>query len=329
MAETTFLQAIRSALHEEMLADERVILIGEDIGVYGGAFKVTEGLQQTFGADRVVDTPIAEAAVVGAAAGAAMLGMRPVAELQFIDFISCGGFDTLMNVAGKSRYRNGVGCPMVVRGPAGAGGRGGAFHSTCPEMWAVSAPGIKVVFPSTPYDAKGLLKTAIRDEDPVLFLEHKFLYRSITGEVPAQEYSIPFGEAVTRRAGKDLTIFTYGAMTHTALEAARRLSAAEGSAAVDAQVIDLRTLVPLDRDGIIAAVQQTNRVLIVHEHQGQGGFAGEIAAVINEEVFGYLDGPITRVTGKNCPIGHAPALEDAFVPQVDDVVRAARKLSRY
>ncbi len=330
MPEITFLQALNDALREEMQADERVFLIGEDIGAYGGAFKVTAGLLDSFGPDRVVETPIAEAAVIGAAAGAAMMGMRPVAELQFIDFLSCGGFDALINVAGKSRFRNGVGCPMVVRGPAGAGGRGGAFHSTCPEMWAVSAPGIKVVFPSSPYDAKGLMKAAIRDPDPVLFLEHKFLYRRIKGDVPNTEYIVPLGEAAILREGKDLTIFTYGAMVHTALQAAE--DAAKGTTLadpIDIGVIDLRTLVPLDKAAITTAVQKTNRALIVHEHQGQGGFAGEIAAVINEEAFDYLDAPIARVTGKNTPIAYAPTLEDTFIPQVEDVLAAATKLARY
>lgn len=323
--ETTFVQAVHDALAEEMSADERVILLGEDIGRYGGAFKATEGLLDSFGEERVIDTPISEAAVVGAAAGAAMYGMRPVAELQFIDFISCGGFDQLVTVAAKSRYRNGVACPMVLRGPAGAGGRGGPFHSNSPEMWAVATPGIKVVMPSTAYDAKGLLKSAIRDPDPVLFLEHKYLYRRVKDDVPAEDYTVPLGQGIERRPGDAMAMITYGAMTHTCLQAAETL-AAEG---VEARVIDLRTLVPLDEEIIAQAAIETSRILIVHEHPGRGGFAGEVMAVINEQAFDYLDAPIRRVTGPNTPIPYAPSLEDTYIPQPDDVLRAARELLAY
>ena len=325
MASTTFLQAIQEALAEEMEADASVMMIGEDIGKYGGAFKVTEGLLERFGPQRVVDTPIAESAVVGAAAGAAMYGMRPVAELQFIDFLSCGGFDQLVTVAAKSRYRNGIGCPMVLRGPAGAGGRGGPFHSACPEMWAVSTPGLKVVFPSTPYDAKGLLKAAIRDPDPVLYLEHKFLYRRLKEDLPAEDFVVPLGEGIERRPGKDLTILSYGALSHASLKAAEML-VEEG---IEARVIDLRSLVPLDEQIIVKATQETNRILIVHEHPGRGGLGGEIAAVINEQAFDYLDAPIARVTGANTPIPYAPPLEDAYIPQPEGIAQAARGLAAY
>jgi 2-oxoisovalerate dehydrogenase E1 component beta subunit len=325
MASTTFLQAIHDAIEEEMTTDERVIVIGEDIGTYGGPFKVTEGLLKQFGPQRIIETPIAEAAVVGAAAGAAMYGMRPIAELQFIDFISCAGFDQLVTVAAKSRYRNGVACPMVLRGPAGGGARGGPFHSACPEMWAVSTPGIKVVFPSTAYDAKGLMKAAIRDPDPVLFLEHKFLYRRIQDDVPEDDYIVPLGQALQRRAGDDATIITYGAMTHVCLEAAEELS----SLGHQLRIIDLRSLVPLDKDAIVQAVKDTNRILIVHEHAGQGGLAGEIAAIINEQAFDYLDAPISRVTPPNTPVPYAPSLEEAYLPRPPDVVEAAKALLAY
>jgi 2-oxoisovalerate dehydrogenase E1 component beta subunit len=325
MAEITFLQAIHDAIQEEMRADDRVFMIGEDIGPYGGAFKVTEGLVDEFGPERIIDAPIAESAIVGAAAGAAMCGMRPIAELQFIDFISCGGFDQLVTVAAKSRYRNGVACPMVLRGPAGGGGRGGPFHSACPEMWAVTTPGIKVVFPGTAYDAKGLMKSAIRDPDPVLFIEHKFLYRRIKDEVPAGDYVVPLGQGIVRRAGTDMSIITYGATLHTSLAAAEEL-AKEGKSV---RVIDLRTLVPLDRAIITAAARETNRVLIVHEHPQSGGIAGEVAAVINEEAFDWLDAPIRRVCPPDVPVPYAPSLEDAYLPKAADIARVCREMLAY
>jgi len=325
MATITLLQAIHDALEEEMAADERVILIGEDIGVYGGAFKVTAGLHERFGASRVIDAPIAEAAVIGTAAGAAMCGLRPVAELQVIDFISCAGFDQLVTVAAKTRYRNGVGCGLVLRGPAGGGVRGGPFHSACPEMWCVTTPGIKVAFPSTAYDAKGLMKTAIRDPDPVLYLEHKHLYRRIKDEVPTEDYAVPFGQGIERRAGDDLAIITYGAMVYTALQAAERLA----SAGKQARVIDLRTLVPLDEEIIAAAATETSRVIVLHEHPRRGGIGGEIAAVINERAFDYLDAPIRRVAPPDTPVPYAPPLEDAYLPQVDDVLAVAEDVLRY
>jgi 2-oxoisovalerate dehydrogenase E1 component beta subunit len=325
MAEVTFLEAIREGLKEEMEHDDRVFLIGEDIGAYGGAFKITEGLYDLFGPQRVIDTPIAEAAVIGAAAGAAMNGMRPVAELQFIDFISCGGFDALVTVAAKSRYRNGMGCPLVVRGPCGAGGRGGPFHSACPEMWALTTPGIKVVFPSTPYDAKGLLKAAIRDPDPVLFLEHKYLYRRLKEDLPEDDYIVPLGQAIERHPGDDLVILSYGAMVHKSMEAAITLSK-EG---FGVRVIDLRSLLPLDETMILESVKTTGRVLVVHEHASRGGFAGELMALINQEAFDYLDAPPKRVTGPNTPVPYAPTLEDAYLPQVSTIVAEARKLLLY
>ncbi len=322
---TTYLEAIHDAIDEEMATDERVIVFGEDIGAYGGAFKVTEGLLDKYGAQRIIETPIAEAAVVGAAAGAAMYGMRPIAELQFIDFISCAGFDQLVTVAAKSRYRNGVPCPMVLRGPSGGGGRGGPFHSACPEMWAVTTPGIKVVFPSTAYDAKGLMKAAIRDPDPVLYLEHKFLYRRVQDELPTEEFVVELGKAALRRDGTDATIITYGAMTHVVLEAVETLSA-EGH---NIRVLDLRSLVPLDEEAIIQATKETNRILIVHEHAGRGGLAGEITSIINENAFDYLDAPILRVTAPNTPVPYAPPLEEAYLPRPNDVLCKARELLEY
>ena len=322
---TTFLEAIHDAIDEEMATDESVIMFGEDIGTYGGAFKVTEGLQTKYGPERIIETPIAEAAVIGAAAGAAMYGMRPIAELQFIDFISCAGFDQLVTVAAKSRYRNGVPCPMVLRGPCGGGGRGGPFHSACPEMWAVSTPGIKVVFPSTAYDAKGLMKAAIRDPDPVLYLEHKFLYRRIQEELPEEDYVVELGKAAIRREGKDATIITYGAMTHIVMEAVETLTS-EGH---DIRVIDLRSLVPLDEEAIIQATKETNRIMIVHEHAGRGGLAGEITSIINENAFDYLDAPILRVTAPNTPVPYAPPLEEAYLPRPDDVLSTVRELLAY
>ena len=325
MSELTLLQAIHDGLADEMAKDERVFLIGEDVGTYGGAFKVTEGLRERFGTGRVIDTPLAEAAVIGAACGAAMLGMRPVAELQFIDFISCAGFDQLVTVAAKSRYRNGVGCPIVLRGPSGGGGRGGPFHSAQPEMWAVTTPGIKVAVPSTAYDAKGLLRAAIRDPDPVLYLEHKYLYRRVKGEVPPGDWVVPFGQGVERRAGHDLAIITYGAMVHTSMRAADLLAEAGHSV----RVIDLRTLVPLDEEIIVRAVEETSRVVVVHEHARRGGFAGEIMAVINERAFDFLDAPPRRVTCPDTPVPYAPPLEDAYLPQPETIAQVAREVLAY
>jgi 2-oxoisovalerate dehydrogenase E1 component beta subunit len=323
--EITMLEALRQGLHDEMAADDRVILVGEDIGTYGGAFKVTEGLVDIFGSKRVIDTPLAEAAVLGTAIGAAMMGLRPVAELQFIDFISCAGFDQLVTVAAKSRYRNGIGVPIVLRGPAGGGGRGGPYHSACPEMWAVTTPGIKVAFPSTPTDAKGLLRAAIRDPDPVLFLEHKFLYRRVKEVIPKDDYVIPFGQGIVRHEGDQAAVITYGATVHTALAAAQAL-AQEGKRV---RVIDLRTIVPLDREIIAAAAQETGRVVVVHEHPTTGGIAGEICATINERAFDWLDAPILRVAPPDTPVPYAPTLEDAYLPQVSDIVAALHRVLSY
>ena len=326
MAAITLLEAIRQGLWEEMERDDRVFLLGEDIGEYGGAFKVTEGFVGKFGAERVIDTPISESAIVGAACGAAMMGMRPVAEMQFIDFISCC-FDILTNYAAKSRYRQGIGIPIVVRGPSGGGVHGGPFHSQNVESFFLNTPGLKMVEPSTPYDAKGLIKAAIRDPDPVIFFEHKFLYRNpkIKQEVPAGDYIVPIGKAAIRREGTDLSIITYGAMVYTALEAAERLEQ-EG---VDVEVMDLRTLMPFDRQAIVETVKKTSKVILLHEATRTGGMAGELTAVINEGAFEYLDGPVVRVTSIDTPVPYAPPLEQFFMPQVEDVLKAVRSLAAY
>jgi len=326
MAAITLLEAIRQGMWEEMERDERVFILGEDVGAYGGAFKMTDGFQQRFGEARVIDTPISESAIVGAACGAAMMGLRPIAEMQFIDFISCA-FDMLTNYAAKSRYRQGIGLPMVVRGPCGGGVHGGPFHSQNVESFFLNTPGLKMVEPSTPYDAKGLIKAAIRDEDPVLFFEHKLLYRNpkIKQEVPTDDYIVPIGKAAVRREGTDLSIITYGAMVYTALDAADQLEA-EG---IDAEVIDLRTLAPIDREAIVESVKKTSKVIILHEATRTGGMAGELTAIINEEAFEYLDGPIMRVTSIDTPVPYAPPLEEFFLPQVADVLKAARALAAY
>jgi pyruvate/2-oxoglutarate/acetoin dehydrogenase E1 component len=321
---TTYLEAIREGLREEMQRDPNVFLLGEDIGVYGGAFKLTEGFIEEFGERRVVDTPISEAAIVGAAIGASYMGLRPVAEMQFADFISCG-FDQIVNFAAKSRYRWDAPVPIVIRSPSGGGIHGGPFHSQNPEMWFVRTPGLKVVCPATAYDAKGLIKSAIRDNDPVLYFEHKGLYRRIKEDLPAEEYTVPIGKAKVVREGRDLSIVTYGAMVWVALEAAEKL-APEG---ISIEVVDLRTLVPLDRDTVCQSVKKTSKVILLHEDTRTGGMAGELAVTITENVFEYLDGPIVRVTAPDTPIPYSPPLEDAFLPNADKVIEKARWLHRY
>ncbi|MGO9257007.1 MAG: alpha-ketoacid dehydrogenase subunit beta [Bryobacteraceae bacterium] len=321
---TTYLEAIREGLWEEMERDPNVFLLGEDIGVYGGAFKVTAGFIEHFGERRVVDTPISEAAIVGAAIGASFMGLRPVAEMQFADFITCG-FDQIVNFAAKCRYRWNAPVPMVIRAPSGGGIHGGPFHSQNPEMWFVRTPGLKVVAPATAYDAKGLIKSAIRDNDPVLFFEHKGLYRRIKDDLPGEDYTVPIGKAKVVREGRDLTIVAYGAMLWTALEAAEKL-AEEGA---QVEVVDLRTLLPLDRETVTESVRKTSKVLLVHEDTRTGGMAGELAASITESVFEYLDGPILRVTAPDTPVPYSPPLEDAFLPNVEKVLEKARWLLRY
>jgi 2-oxoisovalerate dehydrogenase E1 component beta subunit len=324
MAQTTYVEAIRQALHEEMDRDPTVLLLGEDIGVYGGAFQATAGLLERFGWERVIDTPISESAIVGAAAGLSYLGLRPVVEMQFMDFIPCA-FEQIANTVAKSHYRWGAPVPMVIRGPAGGGVHGGPFHSANPEMYFVHTPGLKVVCPATAYDAKGLLKSAIRDNNPVIFCEHKLLYRRIKEDLPDEEYTVPLGQAVIRRRGSDLTIVTYAAMVHTSLAAAETLSR-EG---IDVEVVDLRTLLPLDRQTIAESVRRTNKLLVVHEDTRTGGIAGEIAALISEIAFDDLDGPIRRVTALDTPVPFSPVLENYFLPNAERVADAARDLARY
>jgi 2-oxoisovalerate dehydrogenase E1 component beta subunit len=327
MPEVTYLDAIRQAMWEEMERDPRVILMGEDVGLYGGAFKATAGFLEKFGKDRVIDTPISEEGYTGVAIGAAFNGLRPIVEYQFIDFIA-NAFNMITNFAAKSRYRWGASVPIVLRGPAGGGVRAGPFHSQNPEMHFVHTPGIKVVAPATVADARGLLKAAVRDEDPVLYLEHKKLYRHVkasTAELQSAADVEPIGKAVVRRRGKHVVVVTYSAMVHVALEAAALL-AKEG---IELQVIDLRSLVPLDKDCILDSVRQVNKVMILHEDTRTGGMAGEIAALIADEAFEDLDGPILRVTAPDTPVPYAAALEDAFIPRAEDVVRTARRLASY
>jgi len=326
MPPVTYLEAIRQGIWEEMERDERVFILGEDIGVYGGAFKVTEGMLERFGESRVIDTPISETAIVGAACGAALMGMRPIAEMQFIDFISCC-FDMITNFAAKSRYRWGAGIPIVVRGPCGGGVHGGPFHSQNVEAYFFHTPGLKIVEPATAYDAKGLIKAAIRDEDPVLYFEHKYLYRlpKLREELPAEDYIVPIGKAAVKRKGRDISIITYGAMLHVALEAADTLQQ-EG---IDVEVIDLRTLLPLDEETILNSVAKTSKAIILHEDTRTGGIGGEIAAIISEKAFEYLDGPIVRVTAPDTPVPYSPPLEEFFLPNVPKLLKAARELAAY
>ena len=323
----TYLEAIGQAIREEMLRDEAVFLLGEDVGNYGGAFKVSAGLMEEFGPERVIDTPMAEAAIIGSAVGAALMGMRPIAEMQFIDFITCG-FDQIINMASKMYWRVGMPVPMVIRGPSGGGTKGGPFHSSSPEAWFFHTPGMKVVVPSTAYDAKGMLKAAIRDNNPVLYLEHKLLYRlpELREELPLDDYIVPLGKAIVRRDGEDMTMLTYGAMVHQCLKAARTLEEEDD---LEVEVIDLRSLSPLDRESIQESVKRTNKVLIVHEDTLTGGIGAELSAILAEDLFEYLDGPITRVAAPDVPFPYAPPLEAAYLPNAEKILTAARKLAAY
>ncbi|MCY3707072.1 MAG: alpha-ketoacid dehydrogenase subunit beta [Gammaproteobacteria bacterium] len=323
----TLLEAISEALFEEMERDSSVFLMGEDIGVYGGAFKVTRGFLDHFGAERVIDTPISEAGFTGAAAGAAHMGLRPVVEMQFMDFIS-PAYDVITNYLATSRYRGSGSVPVVVRGPVGGGNRGGPFHSQNVEMAFFHTPGLKIVYPSTAYDAKGLMKAAIRDDDPVIFEEHKSLYRAphLREVLPAEDYVVPLGKARRAREGGDATIVTYGAMVHASLEAAAVLEKDDG---VEIEVLDLRTLLPLDDAAIAESVKKTGRLLVVHEDTRTGGIAGEIAMRVSEQAFEWLDAPILRVTAIDSPVPYAGGLEDYFLPRVSDIVTTCRYLTGY
>jgi pyruvate/2-oxoglutarate/acetoin dehydrogenase E1 component len=325
--EITYLTAINQALHEEMRRDENVFVMGEDVAELGGAFKVTEGLLDAFGEDRVIDTPISETLIVGAGIGAAVLGMRPVLEMQFGDFISCA-FDQIVNTAATLRYRHGgqAACPLVIRSPSGAGIHGALFHSQNPEAWFTRIPGLKVLTPATPYDAKGLLKAAIRDNNPVLYFEHKRLYRSVREDVPEGDFIVPIGVAELRQAGRDLSIITYGGAMQQCLDAARIVDKEQG---LSIEVLDLRTLLPLDRDAILATARKTGKVLIVHEDRMTGGFGGEVAAIIAEHAFDSLDGPIRRVAAADTHTAFSPPLEEFILPNTNKIVEAIRSLAAY
>src|SRR3954466_7860182 len=321
MSEMTYLRAISDGLRSEMRDDERVLLMGEDIGVFGGAFKVTDGFIEEFGPDRVMDTPLAESGIIGTACGAAYVGMRPICEMQFADFISCG-FDQLVNVAGKMHYRQGLAVPITVRLPSGGGSIGLPFHSQNPEAWFMHAPGIKVVAPSTAEDAKGLLIGAIRDPNPVVFCEHKHLYRRVKGDVAEGTYETPFTARVARE-GDDLCVIAYGAMVHTALEATEDLDGAS------VRVLDLRSLVPLDESAILDSVARCSKVVVLDEANATCAAGAQVAALIAEKGFEALDGPVARVATRDVPIPFSPPLEQAVLPSVDRVREACRELLEY
>lgn len=326
----TYIEAVRQALWDEMTADPRVFMIGQDIGTYGGAFRVTSGFLDHFGPQRIVDTPISESAMVGAAIGAAMMGLVPVVEMQFIDFISCA-FNQIINFAAPNHYRWGEKVPLVIRGPAGGNVHGSAYHSQNPESYFHHTPGLKIVCPGTAEDAYGLLRSAIRDPNPVLYFEHKYLYRRIKGELPTGQGRdggdglVPIGKARLAREGRDLSVITYGAMLHVALEAAGRLEA-EG---IQLEVLDLRTVKPLDEEAILATVRKTNRVIILTEEQITGSVAGEVAARISQNAFEWLDGPVHRLCCPDTPVPYSPTLEEVYLPNVDKLVARVRELASY
>jgi len=325
--EVTYLTAINQALHEEMRRDDNVFVMGEDVAELGGAFKVTEGLLDAFGEDRVIDTPISETLIVGAGIGAAILGMRPVVEMQFGDFISCA-FDQIVNTAATLRYRHGgrASCPLVVRAPSGAGVHGALFHSQNPEAWFTRVPGLKVVTPATPYDAKGLLKSAIRDDNPVIYFEHKRLYRSLKENLPDGDFTVPIGVAELRQAGRDLSVITYGGTLAQCMDAAQIVGKEDG---LSVEVLDLRSLLPLDREAILATARKTGKVLIVHEDRLTGGFGGEVASLIGEHAFDSLDGPVRRLAAMDTHTAFSPPLEEAILPNTNKIVEAIRSLAAY
>ena len=327
MAIRTFIEAIREGLAEEMRRDPSIIILGEDVGKKGGVFLVTDGLWAEFGDDRVIDTPLTESMIVGASIGAAVNGLRPVAEIQFADFIF-PAFNQILSEAARMRYRsnNGFGVPMTIRAPYGGGVHGALYHSQSVEAFFAHIPGLKVVIPSTPYDAKGLLRSAIRDDDPVLFFEHKKMYRSVRGEVPATDYTIPLGRAAITRAGTQVTVVAYGLMAHYALEAAD-VVADEG---ISVEVVDLRTLRPLDKETVLGSVRKTGKCLVVYEDNRFGGYGAEVAAIVAEEAFDYLDGPVTRIAGPEVPgVPYNHVLEDWFMVNPEKIADGIRKLAAY
>lgn len=324
MGEVTYLEAIKQGMLEEMRRDDRVYIMGEDVGVYGGAFKVTEGFLAEFGPLRVIDTPLSESAIIGAAVGSALMGQRPIAEMQFMDFIACG-FDQVVNMAAKLHYRSGMAVPMVVRGPSGGGVHGGPFHSQNPEAWFVHTPGLKVVAPSSPVDAYGLIKSSIRDDNPVIYFEHKYLYRRLRDRLPDGDFTVPIGKANVVQEGSDMTIYAYGWM----VEESRTAAAALAEEGVSVEIVDLRTLLPLDRETILASIARTSKALIVHEATRTLGVGAEVAAILAEEAFDMLDGPIMRVTAPDTPVPFSPPLEKAFLPSAEKIAAAARRLAAY
>ncbi|MBI5115895.1 alpha-ketoacid dehydrogenase subunit beta [Candidatus Poribacteria bacterium] len=326
MPEITMLEAIRLAMKEEMERDESVLVLGEDVGIYGGAFRATEGLYDEFGPNRVIDTPISESAIVGAALGMAIMGYRPIAEIQFADFITCG-FDQIVNQTATLRYRTGgeMPAPLVVRAPSAAGVHGGLYHSQSPEAWFAHTPGLKVVVPSSAYDAKGLLKAAIRDDDPVIFFEPKFLYRRAKENLPEEDYIVPLGKAKILKEGGDVTIITYGSMVFHCRSAIDKLEAED----LSIELIDLRSIMPLDKSTIYDSVKKTNRVILAYEDHKTLGIGAEIAALLSEELFEYLDTPIIRVAAPDTPIPYSPPLEEFYLPNEQDVIDAVHRVIEY
>ena len=326
MPEITMVEAIRLAMKEEMERDESVVVIGEDVGEYGGAFRATDGLFDQFGEMRVVDMPISESAIIGVALGMGIMGFRPVAEIQFADFITCG-FDQIVNQTATLRYRTsgGMNAPLVIRAPSAAGVHGGLFHSQSPEAWFAHAPGLKVVVPSSAYDAKGLLKAAIRDDDPVIYLEPKYLYRRAKDDVPEEDYVVPIGEANILQEGEDVTIITYGSMVLRSLKAIEKLEEED----LSIELIDLRSIKPLDKDTIYASVRKTNRVVLVYEDHKTLGIGAEIAALLADELFEYLDAPIARVAAPDTPIPYSPPLEEFYLPKESDIIEAVNRVIEY
>src|SRR3954466_8822725 len=324
MAERTYLQAISDGLRTEMRRDQRVFVLGEDVGVYGGAFKVTLGFQEEFGSWRVIDTPLSETAIVAGATGAAIMGMRPVAEMQSAEFVSCA-WDHLVTIAAKQRWRAGTHVPIVLRLPSGGGFSGGPFHSKRPESSFAHIPGLKCVCPATPEDAKGLLVSAIEDPNPVLYFEHKHLYRRIKAEVPDERYEVPLGKARTHREGEDVSVITWGAMVYTAEEAAKQLESDD----VSIEIVDLRTIMPWDKKAVLESARKTSKVLVLHEDTRTGGFGPEIPATIPQEAFEDLDAPVKRITAPDTPVPFSPALEKAYLPQPGDVLAGIERLAAY